>query len=55
MAENPSIRRGSELDRHTKLLLPAPSDLTAIRDAALEAQRMVEKTRILGHEKRNAG
>ena len=29
--------------------------VTAISDAALEAQRMVEKTRILGHEKRNAG
>ncbi len=54
-AENPSMRRGSALDRNTELLLPAPFDLTAISDAALEAQRMVEKTRILGHEKRNAG
>ncbi len=54
-AENPSMRRGSALDRNTELLLPAPFDLTAISDVALEAQRMVERTRILSHEKRNAG
>ncbi|MFN8149172.1 MAG: TIGR03767 family metallophosphoesterase [Candidatus Nanopelagicales bacterium] len=53
-AENPSMRRGSPLDRNTELLLPAPFDLSAITDAALEAQRMVEKARILKHENRNA-
>jgi hypothetical protein len=52
-AENPTMRRGSPLDRNTELLLPAPFDLSAITDAALEAQRMTEKARILAHEKRN--
>ncbi len=54
-AENPSMRRGSPLDRNTELLLRAPFDLAAITDAALEAQRMTERTRILVHESRNAG
>lgn len=54
-AASPTMRRGSPLDRNTELLLPAPFDLSAITDAALEAQRMVEKTRILAHESRNAG
>ena len=54
-AENPSMRRGSPLDRNTELLLPAPFDLGVITDSALEAQRMVEKARILAHESRNAG
>ena len=53
-AENPSMRRGSPLDRNTELLLPAPFDLSAITDAALEAQRMTEKARILAHEQRSS-
>ena len=52
-AENPTMRRGSPLDRNTELLLPAPFDLSAISDAALEAQRLTERARILAHEKRN--
>jgi len=51
-AENPTMRRGSPLDRNTELLLPAPFDLSAITDAALESQRMAEKARILVHEQR---
>lgn len=51
-AESPSMRRGSALDRNTELLLPAPFDLSSISDAALEAQRVRERARILAHEKR---
>jgi metallophosphoesterase (TIGR03767 family) len=52
-AEDPTMRRGSPLDRNTELLLPAPFDLSAITDAALEAQHMTEKARILAHEQRS--
>ena len=37
-----------------ELLLPAPFDLETITDAALEAQRMTERSRILAHERRAA-
>ncbi|MEV8272095.1 TIGR03767 family metallophosphoesterase [Microbacterium sp. NPDC077184] len=53
-AETPIMRRGSPLDRNTELLLPAPFDLETITDAALEAQRMTERSRILAHERRAA-
>ena len=49
-AENPLMRRGSPLDRNTELLLPAPFDLSAITDAALQAQHMTERTRLVRHE-----
>lgn len=51
-AETPVMRRGSPLDRNTELLLPAPFDLETITDAALEAQRMAERAKILAHERR---
>jgi metallophosphoesterase (TIGR03767 family) len=51
-AENPTMRRGSPLDRNTELLLPSPFDLSMITDAALESQRMAEQARILVHEQR---
>lgn len=51
-AETPVMRRGSPLHRNTELLLPAPFDLETITDAALEAQRMTERARILAHERR---
>ncbi len=44
------MRRGSALDRNTELLLPAPFDLETITDAALEAQHLVARSRILTHE-----
>lgn len=53
-AESPAMRRGSALDRNTELLLPAPFDLEKITDAALEAQRMTERARILAHEQKAA-
>ena len=46
------MRRGSPLDRNVELLLPAPFDLSTITDAALEAQRMTEQTRMLAYEQR---
>ena len=49
-AETPLMRRGSALDRNTELLLPAPFDLETITDAALEAQHLVARSRILTHE-----
>ncbi|HAN25654.1 MAG TPA: TIGR03767 family metallophosphoesterase, partial [Microbacterium ginsengisoli] len=53
-AESPAMRRGSALDRNTELLLPAPFDLEKITDAALDAQRMTERARILAHEQKAA-
>lgn len=50
-AESPTMRRGSPLDRNTELLLPAPFDLSAVTDAALESQHMSELARILAYEK----
>ncbi|WP_439593857.1 TIGR03767 family metallophosphoesterase [Microbacterium sp.] len=50
-AETPLMRRGSELDRNAELLLPQPFDLSAISDAALEAQEHVARTRIIAHER----
>lgn len=49
--ENPTMRRGSELDRNTELLLPAPFDLSSIGDADLEAQHMTEGARLLAYER----
>lgn len=53
-AESPVMRRGSALDRNTELLLPAPFDLASISDSALEAQHVVERARMLAHERRSA-
>ncbi len=50
-AESPIMRRGSPLDRNTELLVPAPFDLSAITDAALESQHMQQKARVLAYEK----
>lgn len=50
-AENPTMRRGSPLDRNTELLLPVPFDLSSITDAALEAQHMTQKARVLAYER----
>lgn len=49
-AETPVMRRGSALDRNTELLLPAPFDLSSISDAALEAQHVAERARLLAYE-----
>lgn len=49
-AESPIMRRGSPLDRNTELLLPAPFDLSTISDAALEAQHMDQRARVLAYE-----
>ncbi len=49
-AETPVMRRGSPLDRNTELLLTAPFDLSLITDAALEAQHLAERARIIKHE-----
>jgi metallophosphoesterase (TIGR03767 family) len=45
--ETPLMRRGSELDRNTELLLTAPFDLSTITDAALETQHLAESARLL--------
>ena len=50
-AETPMMRRGSPLDRNTELLMPAPFDLTAITDSALENQHLTERARLLAYEK----
>ncbi len=48
--ENPTMRIGSPLDRNTELLLPAPFDLSAITDAALEAAQAADRARIMAWE-----
>jgi metallophosphoesterase (TIGR03767 family) len=48
-AETPLMRRGSELDRNTELLLPAPFDLSTITDAALEAQHLADTARLTAY------
>lgn len=50
-AETPAMRRGSPLDRNTELLLPAPFDLEGITDAALEAQHVAQRARLVAYEK----
>jgi hypothetical protein len=45
--------RGSALDRNTELLLPAPFDLSGISDAALEAQSLAQRARLVAYEQRS--
>ena len=47
--QNPAMRMGSPLDRNTELLLQAPFDLATISDAALEAEQMKAKARLMAH------
>ena len=49
-ANKPLIRLGSELDRNTELLLPAPFDLSRITDAQLEAAQLADRARLLAWE-----
>ena len=51
--ETPLMRRGSPLDRNTELLLPAPFDLAAITDAALEAQHVAALGRLTAYAARS--
>ncbi len=48
--ESPAMRRGSLLDRNVELLLPAPFDVSAIPDAALEAAQAADRARLLAWE-----
>jgi metallophosphoesterase (TIGR03767 family) len=48
--ETPSMRIGSELDRNTELLLPAPFDLSRFTDAQVEAAQAEARARILSYE-----
>jgi metallophosphoesterase (TIGR03767 family) len=48
--ENPSMRIGSPMDRNTELLLPAPFDLAAITDPALEAAQANDRARVMAWE-----
>lgn len=49
-ANKPLIRLGSELDRNTELLLPAPFDLSGISDADLERAQLADRARLLAWE-----
>ncbi len=49
---NPFMRRGSTVDRNTELLLPAPFDLSAIDDAALQTQQAAARARLVAHQQR---
>ncbi len=44
------MRIGSPMDRNTELLLPAPFDLAAITDAALEAAQANDRARVMAWE-----
>lgn len=48
--QNPVQRRGSELDRNTELLMPAPFDTSRITDAALEQAQAADRARLLAWE-----
>lgn len=49
-ANKPLIRLGSELDRNTELLLPAPFDLSKISDAELERAQLTDRARLVAWE-----
>ena len=46
---NPPLRAGSPLDRNVELLMPAPFDLSAITDAAVEAEQMKARAQLTAH------
>lgn len=46
---DPPRLAGSPLDRNVELLMPAPFDLSAITDAAVEAEQMKAKAQLLAH------
>lgn len=48
--ENPAMRVGSELDRNTELLLPAPFDLGRFTDQQIEAAQAEARARIVSYE-----
>ena len=45
----PPLRAGSPLDRNVELLLPAPFDLSAITDAAVETEQMKARAQLTAH------
>lgn len=48
--ERPTMRQGSELDRNTELLLPAPFDLSTISGAQLEQAQANDRARLMRWE-----
>jgi metallophosphoesterase (TIGR03767 family) len=46
---DPPRLAGSPLDRNVELLMPAPFDLSAITDAAVEAEQMKAKAQLVAH------
>ena len=46
---NPPLRAGSPLDRNVELLMPAPFDLSAITDAAVEMEQMKARAQLTAH------
>lgn len=45
----PPLRAGSPLDRNVELLMPAPFDLSAITDAAVETEQMKARAQLTAH------
>lgn len=45
----PTLLAGSPLDRNVELLMPAPFDLSAITDAAVEAEQMKARAQLVAH------
>lgn len=50
-ANKPAFRIGSELDRNTELLVPAPFDLSRITDAQLEQAQLSDRARLVAWER----
>lgn len=48
--DGPALRIGSELDRNTELLLPAPFDLSRFSDAEVERQQISNHARLMAWE-----
>jgi len=47
--DSPSLLVGSPLDRNVDLLMPAPFDLSAITDGAVETQQMKARAQLVAH------
>lgn len=48
--EHPALLLGSELDRNTELLMPAPFDMSLITDAALAQTHAAQQARIVAYD-----
>ena len=46
---DPALRAGSPLDRNVELVMPAPFEMSAITDAAVESEQMRARAHVIAH------